>query len=132
MLPYKSEAGCTGGEVFSCRSVPMPGCVHVVPQGELDVATIPQLDHSLRIACDSGNDVVLDLRELDFIDSSGAHLLIAADRRFRRSGGRLRVINGSGEVAWLLQLVGVDRELDVIEPPQPDGSLGAAHRVSLV
>ena len=77
----------------------------------------PLLDHSLRVAGESGKDVVLDLRELDFIDSSGAHLLINADRRVRRSGGRLRIITGSGEVAWLLQLVGVDRELDLIEVP---------------
>jgi anti-sigma B factor antagonist len=124
MLPHKSDAERTGGELsrFSCRSVPMPGCIHVVPQGELDIAAIPLLDHSLRVAGESSNDVVLDLRELDFIDSSGAHLLISADRRFRRSGGRLRVISGSGEVAWLLQLVGVDRELEVIEPPRPEDS----------
>jgi anti-sigma B factor antagonist len=82
----------------------------------------PLLDHSLRVAGESGKDVVLDLRELDFIDSSGAHLLINADRRVRRSGGRLRIITGSGEVAWLLQLVGVDRERDLIEPPHPEGS----------
>jgi anti-sigma B factor antagonist len=110
----------------------MPGCVHVVPQGELDVGSIPLLDRSLRLAGESDNDVVLDLRELDFIDSSGAHLLIAADRRIHRSGGRLRVISGSGEVAWLLALVGVDRELEVIEPPQPDGAAWAGRRVSLV
>jgi anti-sigma B factor antagonist len=134
MLPDNSDAERRGGELprFSCRSVTLPGCVHVVPQGELDIAAIPLLDHALRAAGETVDDVVLDLRELDFIDSSGAHLLIAADRRFRRSGGRLRVISGSGEVAWLLQLVGVDRELEVIEPPQPEGSIGATHRVSFV
>ena len=125
MLPHQSDAERTGGELarFSCRSVPMPGCVHVVPQGELDIAAIPLLDHSLRVAGESGNDVVLDLRDLDFIDTSGAHWLFNSERLFRRSGGRLRIISGSGEVAWLLQRVGVDRELDVIEPPQPDGSV---------
>ena len=52
MLPDKTEAERTRGELsrFSCRSVPMPGCVHVVPQGELDVGSIPLLDRSLRLA----------------------------------------------------------------------------------
>lgn len=134
MSPNKTDAKRAGSELsrFSCRSVPMPGCVHVVLRGELDIATIAQLDHSLRVAGDYHNDVVLDLRALEFIDSSGAHLLIAADRRIRRTGGRLRVITGSGEVAWLLQLTGVDRELAVIESPQPEGSPWAHRRVSSV
>lgn len=102
---------------FSCRSVPMRDCVHVVPTGELDIATVPHLDRSLRVAADTQDDVVLDLRELDFIDSSGGHLLIAADRRIRRSGGRLLVVHPSGEVAWLMRLMGIDRELELIEAP---------------
>ena len=98
---------------FSCRSVPKAGCVHVVPRGELDIATVPHLDRSLRIAREAEEDVVLDLRELDFIDSSGGHLLVEADRRIRESGGRLLVYLRSGEVAWLLQLLGIDRMLHV-------------------
>jgi anti-anti-sigma factor len=110
----------------------MRGCVHVVLEGELDIATILQHDRSLRVAGESDNDVVLDLRGVDFIDFSGAHSLIAADRRIRRSGGRPRIITGSGEVVWLLQLVGVDRWLDVIEPPRSEGSACAGRRASLV
>ena len=102
---------------FSCRSVPKRGYIHVVTSGELDIATVPHLDRSLRDAADTQDDVVLDLRELDFIDSSGGHLLIAADRRIRRSGGRLLVVRPSGEVAWLMRLMGIDHELELIEPP---------------
>ena len=105
---------------FSCRSVPKAGCVHVIPQGELDIATVPHLDRSLRIAREAEEDVVLDLRELEFIDSSGGHLLVAADRRIRESGGRLLVFLGSGEVAWLLQLLGIDRMLEVIDSLETD------------
>jgi anti-anti-sigma factor len=101
---------------FSCMSVPRPGCVHVVPRGELDIGTVPHLDRSLRIASDAEDEVVLDLRDLDFIDIGGGHYLIAADRRIRRAGGRLLVIGGTGEVAWLMELVGIDRELELIEP----------------
>ena len=105
---------------FSCRSVPKAGCVHVVPRGELDIATVPHLDRSLRIARATQEDVVLDLRELAFIDSSGGHLLVEADRRIRDSGGRLRVFAGSGDVARLLQLLGIQRVLEVVEPLGPE------------
>ena len=55
--------------------------------GELDIDAVPELDRALRHA--DAPLVVLDLRELEFIDSSGAHLLLAADRRIRRAGRRL-------------------------------------------
>jgi stage II sporulation protein AA (anti-sigma F factor antagonist) len=107
-----------GPASFSCRSTPLPGRVHVVPRGELDIATVPQLDRSLRIAAAAENEVILDLRELEFIDCTGGQLLIAASRHIARLGGRLRVIDGTGEVAWLLELAGIDRELDLIEAPE--------------
>ena len=103
---------------FSCASVPSAGRVHLVPSGELDIATVPHLDRSLRIASEAEHEIVLDLRRLEFIDSSGGEFLIAADRRLRRLGGRLLVIGGTGEVAWLMHLVGIDAELEMIEPPE--------------
>ena len=119
MVALRSGAEHANGATsrFSCRSVPMRDCVLVVPTGELDIASVPHLDRSLRLAADAHHDVVLDLRELDFIDSSGGHLLIAAHRRIGRSGGRLLVVRASGEVAWLMRLLGIDRELELIEPP---------------
>jgi hypothetical protein len=50
----------------------------------------------------------------------GTMLLIAASRHIGQRGGRLRVIDGTGEVAWLLKLVGIDRELDLVEVPERD------------
>jgi anti-sigma B factor antagonist len=77
----------------------VPALVHgnasiVAVTGELDIATVPRLDRALRRAEVDAALVVLDLRELEFPDSSGAHLLLAADRRIRRAGGRLVVVRG--------------------------------------
>jgi anti-anti-sigma regulatory factor len=41
--------------------------------------------------------VVLDLRELEFIDSGGVHLLLAASRRAREAGGRKRCGSSDSE-----------------------------------
>lgn len=114
------QPGPYGPATFSCRSTPLPGRVHIVPRGELDIATVPELDRSLRIAAAAESEVILDLRELEFIDCTGGQLLIAASRHIGQLGGRLRVIDGTGEVAWLLRLVGIDRELDLVEVPELD------------
>ncbi len=89
--------------------------VHVVVRGELDIAGVPRLDVALRDASVVGRDVVLDLSELQFIDSSGARLILAADRRLRWSGGRLVVVRGSEDVDWLLDLLGMDELLDLVD-----------------
>ena len=56
--------------------------VHVA--GELDIATTPQLERTLREAQLQARLVVLDLRELAFIDSSGVHAIVNAGIRARQ------------------------------------------------
>jgi anti-anti-sigma factor len=93
------------------------GVAHVALGGELDIATLTLLDAALRRAWASSDVVVVDLRELEFIDSSGTRLIVDADRRIRRSGGRLIVVRGPWEVDWLFVLLGIDRELELVDSP---------------
>jgi anti-anti-sigma factor len=72
----------------------------VAVTGELDIATVPHLDQALRRAETDGGLVVLDLRALELIDSSGPHLVLAAARRMRQPGGRLVVVRGGEQVEW--------------------------------
>jgi anti-anti-sigma factor len=80
--------------------------------GELDIASVSVLDRQLRAAARDASLVVLDLRSLEFVDSSGAALLLWTSRRMRQAGGRLLVVRGPLEVQWLLELTRVDRELE--------------------
>jgi len=91
--------------------------VCLVLTGELDMLTLPQLDETLRRAETDAELIVVDLRGLEFIDSSGAQLLLAAQRRVGRAGGRLVVVRGPHEVDWYLALVGFDRELMLLDQP---------------
>ena len=50
---------------------------------ELDLARVPELERVLAEANPDGGAVVLDLREVEFMDCAGAHLLVASDRRLR-------------------------------------------------
>jgi len=102
---------------FSCRRSTIDGVAHVVLGGELDIANCTHLDAALRLAWASSDVVVVDLRELEFIDSSGTRLLVDADRRIRRAGGRLIVVRGPWEVDWLFVLLGIDRMLELVDSP---------------
>jgi anti-anti-sigma factor len=85
--------------------------------GELDLVTVPQLNESVRRAEIDAELIVVDLRGLEFIDSSGAQLLLAAQRRVGRAGGRLVIVRGLHEVDWYLALVGFDREFALVDQP---------------
>jgi hypothetical protein len=57
--------------------------------GRLDLASVPQLVRTLRHTQLNARLVVLDLRELQLMDSSGVHVIVNASIRARRLGGRL-------------------------------------------
>ncbi|MFI6476098.1 MULTISPECIES: STAS domain-containing protein [unclassified Streptomyces] len=61
--------------------------------GELDLVTAPRLRRQVHEAVAEGRrDVVLDLSGVQFCDSSGVGVLIAARRLMRSCQGRLRLI----------------------------------------
>ena len=76
-------------EQFWCPVTVVGRVACVTPSGELDASTVGTLDRALRQAQREADLVVLDLAEVDFIDSAGAHLLASSARRIRWGGGRL-------------------------------------------
>lgn len=89
----------------------------VAPRGDLDLATVEVLDTALRRAEETHELVVLDLRQVPFMDSSGLHALIAADLRMRGRGGRLAIVQGGDQIRRLLELTGADKQLEVVGDP---------------
>lgn len=83
--------------------------VRVVVSGELDLASAPQLDVALRQALAIANDVVLDLAQVRFIDSTGLYTILGAVREADSTGVTLRVSSDlRPQVARLFQLVGLE------------------------
>lgn len=91
------------------------GALVVAPHGDLDVASTPALTAALAGA--AGDEVLVDLRGVAFIDSSGVAGLLEAWRRSTESGGRLRCVAGPPEVQRVFALVELDRALEWAEPP---------------
>lgn len=91
----------------------------VAVTSELDIASVAGLDRLLRRAEARAATIVLDLRDLEFIDASGVQLLAAASHRIRQAGRRLVVVRGCPEVQWFLALTGLDKQLEIVDqPPQ--------------
>jgi anti-sigma B factor antagonist len=83
--------------------------------GELDVATGLQVKRSVAELLGTGaRAVVIDLRETEFVDSTGMGALLWAARRLRAAGGELRIVNVEPVVARTFELAHLD-ELIAIE-----------------
>ncbi|MFD3457453.1 STAS domain-containing protein [Streptomyces sp. NPDC058691] len=87
----------------------------VVPlHGEIDLISAPlvaaRLDALSAAPCP---DLVVDLREVDFIDCSGLRVLCRTLRRVRQRGGTLRLIVGDGPVLAALRLADLHHAFDV-------------------
>lgn len=81
------------------------------------MSSSPALEEELN-RVDSTALVVTDLRELDFIDSTGLGVLVRAHRRMMDAGNRFVLIEGGGQVRRLLELTGLHQQLTVVSDPE--------------
>lgn len=90
----------------------------LVVQGELDLSTVGVLRDFLRSEKAQAPTVVLDLRQLQFIDSSGLSLLVSEQRRARENGFRFAIaVGGAPAVQRLFELTGLQGTLTLVEDP---------------
>jgi anti-sigma B factor antagonist len=106
---------------FTARAVPLDEqavCVEV--EGELDLATAPQLEVLLRRELDAGHDVMLDLSAVTFMDSSGLRAIITSTRAANSNGTHLR-IGGSllPQIRRLIEITGLREVLPMEPEPLP-------------
>lgn len=93
------------------------GARHLALHGELDMADVPELEAALRQAEASGLPLVVDLRGLTFIDSTGIAALMACHARLLEGGRGLAALCGSGTVLRTLELTGAAEVLGVRAAP---------------
>jgi anti-anti-sigma factor len=97
------------------------GVVRVALRGELSLEHAYTFDEELRLIEErKPSCVMIDLRELRFLDSSGLSRLLAARRRARRGGHRFLLIRGPRSVQRLFALTGVNEAFEIVsEVPSP-------------
>jgi anti-anti-sigma factor len=91
--------------------------VRVSPRGEIDLATCGLFEAQLDDLWTAGwEHIVVDLRDVAFMDSTGVHVLIAHHRRAAVTGGRFSIIDGTESVSRVLKITGMDQLLSYAEP----------------
>jgi len=91
----------------------------IAVSGELDLASSPALQEELdRLASSDTELLIIDLRELDFMDSTGLSVLVRAHQRAEEHGRHLAMVKGPQQVQRLLSLTGVGDRLKLVDAPE--------------
>ena len=119
-LPYRTVTNATWppAPVFSIKAVHAGDEVRILPRGELDIAARPELESLVGgLRFPSLRRVVVDLRALEFIDSTGVALVLDLAKAARAHGTHLVFVRGPQAVQRVLAVSGIERTLTFIEEP---------------
>lgn len=86
-------------------------------RGDIDMATVATLRDATRTAVQSRDydTLVIDLLGVDFIDSSGLHVLTEAHRAMVVQGGTAQVVCAAANLLKVFELTGLDRVLSIVD-----------------
>src|SRR4051812_21733105 len=102
--------------IFEVRREHRNGTVVVIASGEIDLASSPELRAALYHPDARADTVMLDLREVTFMDSSGLGVIVGQHKRAREEGFRFAVaFTGAAEVERILELSGLVTVLDIVD-----------------
>jgi anti-anti-sigma factor len=92
------------------------GVAVVDVDGDLDVATVEDADAALNAALSAGGPVVVDLVDVEFIDSTGMRAMIEARRRSKELEVPMVLVCPDNAAVWrLLELTGTTGFFEVQE-----------------
>ncbi len=82
--------------------------------GEIDVYTSPKLRERLVSLVDGGvRTLVVDLDNVDFIDSTGLGVLVGVLKRIRATGGRMSLVCGQDGLLRVFKITGLEKVFDI-------------------
>jgi anti-sigma B factor antagonist len=89
----------------------------IAPTGELDLSGATVLQAELDRLAGAGDvaGVVLDLRGLAFIDSSGLRLVVLADMQAREAGRRFALVRGDDTVQRVFEITRMSERLAFVD-----------------
>jgi anti-anti-sigma factor len=103
---------------FGIRVVHDGGATHIRPAGELDIATTPALEQAIADATtQAGATLVLDLRALTFMDSTGLRTLAQTNARAESDGFSLSIWRGPRQIERVLEISGLGALLPLVDAP---------------
>jgi anti-sigma B factor antagonist len=95
------------------------GYIRLALTGELDISSVPQVEEALsRIEVRKPGLILIDLRGLEFMDSTGLRTVLTADARAREQGRRLAVVRGPRPVDRIFSVTRLDERLQIVDEPE--------------
>ena len=86
------------------------------PIGRMDVETSPEVRQTiLDLVEQKVNTVIVDLSQVEFMDSSGLSALVSGMKALRRIEGKLNICNANAQIRTALRLTMLDRVLPVFD-----------------
>ena len=89
----------------------------LAPIGEVDLVTVHEVRTALREVARDARRVVVDLRQVTFMDSSGLRLLVEAQQGAEHDGYALAVVRGPASLERLFEVTGLDTRLELHDDP---------------
>ena len=89
----------------------------VTVRGDVDLATVGALRNELAGALDRAGKVVLDLREVTFMDTQGLAAVIEAEQASTGTGTPFVVVRAPATVHRLFDMIGLTERLTVVDDP---------------
>ena len=115
-----------GEHAYAVEHDPVEGALLVTASGELDLAAAPRLATVLSMATQSAEPcVVLDLTDVDFIDSTALGAIMHASTEAEAAGKRMLVVALDGPVRRLLEITNLTGRFRVY-PSREDALVAAA------
>ena len=114
--PRRSRDGEAPRAPFSVERSVRDGVVIIALVGELDLATLDRFTRATD-ELSPASRVVIDMVDLEFIDSTGLHCLMNLDVRAREEGWELTLARPQPAVMRTLRIVAMDEQLSIQDAP---------------
>jgi anti-anti-sigma factor len=118
-IPFQRRVGFRAVTLLRFQTTVTGDIAVVALTGELDVAGSALLEQELeRVGVDhSPSALVLDLSELDFMDSTGLRLVVLADQRSREDGRAFALVRGKEDVQRVFEITRMTDRLRFVDSP---------------
>lgn len=101
------------------------GGLMIALAGEFDLSGVPRFERALEaVAGGSGDRLLIDFTELQFIDSAGLSAIVTVMAHQREAGRTLQACGIRGQVERILELVGIEERLETVDRPAHTEPLG--------
>src|SRR5205807_376501 len=90
------------------------GCI-VGVRGQIDLYSAPEFKSALANAVDDGClDLVVDLSEVNFMDSTGLGVLVGMLKRLDRAGGTLTIVTSDPTILRIFEISGLTDRFTIV------------------